>query len=55
MGRDENHEKEAGEEGPQEWEAGQNYVACLVLQKVDVEAWIKHSSFPYLCLSTDSL
>lgn len=38
MGKDENHEKEGGEEGPQVWEAGKDYVTYLVLQKVDVEA-----------------
>lgn len=38
MGRNENHGKEAGEEGPLEWEAGQDYVTHLFLHKVDVEA-----------------
>lgn len=38
MGRDENHGKDMREEGPQEWEAGQDHVTYLALQKVDMEA-----------------
>lgn len=51
MGRDENHGKAAGEEGPQEWEAGQDYVTYLALQKADVEDRNNNFSSLYLVFS----